>query len=336
MTALSLFGAALAVGCGSDSQAVETRDPESTFAPVVQLDPEERWHPMGARWFLDRSVLRFATDQGCDDFEVAVGRTLEERQNEVTQFIVVGWLGKYRPGYERYPTDASCEIDGSKDFYSVQHTRPFGVEDRPRDLPRTEGWYIDLVDAARPGPHGAGGGSDEPVAGVPAYVERAREDVDGEDGVRLTYWLLYGMNEPHVGGGIDRRNRHEGDWERVDVLLKHEDGGFEPAAVRLYADGRRGREVPWDELEHVAGPGGQTHPVLLAARGSHELSADRSPGRCSDCSSWRLWDRLRDLRAQLWYGFGGAWGETGADSATTGPLGPHGEWPKGADLYPES
>lgn len=336
--AVSLLGMASA-GCGSDSEAVETRDPELTFAPMVQLDPEERWYPMGARWFLDRSVLEFATDQGCGDFEVAVGRTLEERQNEVTQFIVIGWLGKYRPGYERYPTAASCEIDGSRDFYSVQHTRPFDTEDRPRGLPRTEGWYIDLVDEARPGPRDTrSDGARKLLKRVPAYVERVQEEVDGEAGARLTYWLLYGMNEPHGSEGVDRDTPHEGDWERVDVLLKRDDDdSYEPVGVRLYADGRQQREVPWDALGTVAGDDGpdKTHPVLSAARGSHELSAGSSAGRCSGCPRWHLWDRVRDLRDQLWYGFGGAWGEVGSDSATTGPLGPHGKWPTGAALFPE-
>jgi hypothetical protein len=334
--AVSLLGT-VSVGCGSDSQAVETRDPEATFAPVVELDPEERWYPMGARWFLDRSVLEFATDHGCGDFEVAVGRTLEEKQNEVTQFIVVGWLGKYRPGYERYPTDARCEIDGSRDFFSVEHTRPFGKEDRPRGLPRTEGWYIDLVNKARPGRQGTEeDGGRELLENVPAYVERVPDEVDGDDGVRLTYWLLYGMNEPRAGDGVDRRDRHEGDWERLDVLLR-EDGGddsYEPVRVQLYVDGRPGREVPWDALSRVGGEG--THPVLSAARGSHELSAGQPAGGCPECPRWLLWKQLKDLRSQFWYGFGGAWGEVGRDSATTGPLGPHGEWPKGKQLYPDS
>jgi hypothetical protein len=325
------------IGCGSGSRVVETEDPERTFAPVVELSPGERWRPMGAHWFLERSVLMFATDGGCRDFTVAVGRTLKELHSGPTDWIFSNWLGKARPGYERYPTDARCDVDFSYEFYSVQHTRPFGRTDRPRGLPRAEGWYLDLVDRARPGPRQVRhDGARRVLEGIPAYVERTPELVDGQRGLRLTYWFLYGMNEPRQSATADGTQTHEGDWERVDVLLEEGDAAdnYEPVGVRLRTSDGGSRQLPWDDLPRVGdrGSGTPTHAVLAAARGSHELSPRTPDRRCSGCTRWLTWERLRDLRREPWYGFGGAWGEVGDDSATTGPLGPHGKWPEGREL----
>ena len=93
LTAIAAAGLP-AAGCGSDSRdGIETRSPERTFAPLVQLSPDERSLPIGARWFLERSVLWFADDQGCADRKIAVGRELEEQQNAVVDWLYVYGLG---------------------------------------------------------------------------------------------------------------------------------------------------------------------------------------------------------------------------------------------------
>ncbi|MDP9134021.1 MAG: hypothetical protein M3N56_04240, partial [Actinomycetota bacterium] len=52
---------------------------------------------------------------------------------------------------------------------------------------------------------------------------------------------------------------------------------------------------------------------------------------CGDCVPWETWRSLSDARKELWYGFGGAWGQVGSTSTTTGPLGPHQFFPSAAE-----
>ena len=79
-------------------------------------------------------------------------------------------------------------------------------------------------------------------------------------------------------------------------------------------------EVAWSRVARIDG----THPLLAAAPSSHELTPADDGADCGGCTKWRTWQVLADAKAQLWYGFGGAWGEVGRSDLTTGPLGPHG------------
>ncbi len=306
-----------ATGCGgSDSDAspsgIQAKDPGATFAPLVQLDPEDPWRPMSARWFIEHAVLWFAEDEGCPDRKIAVGRTLEDQQNEVHDWIYPIGLGK-GPNYDRRPYGASCEFRGDASVYADQLTRPHDPGVRPPGLRTGEGYFLDLDDAGRPGPPA----KDD----VPVYVDRTDE---GDSGVRLTYWMLYGMNDPAGPGAAV----HEGDWERVDVLLRDEgDDRYKPQAIQL---GGVHRDHPWSGLSRI-----DAHPAVVSARGSHALSPARTTS-CVDCSRWRTWEALADAESQLWYGFGGAWGQLGATSAASGPLGPsNGYWPTPSEKLQE-
>ena len=191
-------------------------------------------------------------------------------------------------------------------------------------LRTTEGYYLDLMDWARGGQPLRRRGQELAVGDVPAYVEKRAEKVDGEPGLRLTYWLLYGRNDPVEAGAGERR--HEGDWERLEVLLREGDGESEyvPVTVRFAAGGRT-RDVPWESMK--GGGSEATHPLVVAARGDHELSPAHARDDCDGCPLWRTWVELTPVRKERWYGFGGAWGDVGRTSETTGPLGPHGKWP---------
>ena len=318
VASLVACSAIAAGGCGSsdgdadEPGAIATADPATTFAPTILLPAGERYRPLSARWFVERSVLWFAEGQGCDDRKIAVGRTLGEQRGGDIDWIWHHVLGGRRWAYYRSPWNARCEPDLYVRAYANQHVRPHDVVDRPSSVRPQEGFYLDLVDSARSGPRAL----DEAVV----YVERA----DAPPSVRLTYWLMFGEHAP-AGRPAET---HEGDWERVDVLLRRDaDGRYEPRAVRLGARDAQGapaqsRDVPRSKLRWA----GRTHPILVAARGSHTLTP---PGRsCEDCTRWQTHRRLEPLRKQGWYGFGGAWGEVGQTGATTGPLGPHdGTWP---------
>jgi hypothetical protein len=306
--------AASGAGCGgSAAGTVATDDPAAAFAPLVLLDPGERQLPVGARWFVDRSVLRFAEDQGCGDLKIAVGRRLAAQHTAIHDWIYVDDIGT-SPVYWRNASDARCEPIYGRKFFANQLTRPHHPRGRPAGLRPGEGFYLDLVDSAR------GGGAADALDRVPAYVQRRTTEVDGEPGTLLTYWLLFGMSEPAPSEGTPAR---EGDWERVEVALRGSEGEYEPVSVRLVdGDGHPAHSLPWAGLPRRASKEGTaaTHPVVIAARGDHSLSAASRP--CADCLRWRTWRSLEPATGQLWYGFGGAWGEPGPTDATTGPLGP--------------
>lgn len=305
-----VWSAVAGTGCGgASSDATESEPPQQAFAPVVQLASGERYRPMSARWFVERSVLRFAEDQGCPDLEVAVGRTLPELRKGDTNWIFYPPLSGRTWAYWRTAHDANCDYSHVR-AYADQHVRPHDRQDRPRGVAPGEGFYLDLVDARRGGP-----GSPDEATTYYEWIPAGRRRI------RMTYWMLFGMHAPP--GRPDAT--HEGDWERVDVLLERGAGGYEPRAVRLGAIDAEGHpatphDVPWRSL-HTDG----THPVLTAARGSHEL-APASDADCDGCTSWKTWQHQAPVREELWHGFGGAWGDLGPTGATTGPLGPHGEW----------
>jgi hypothetical protein len=302
---------ALAVGCGDDPEIrVATGDPARAFAPLVLLDPSERLMPAGARWFVDRSVLRFAEDQGCEHLTVAVGRRLPAQRTAAVDWIYVTGLGA-GPAYWRTTSGPDCDSDPEDRVEANELTRPHHPRGRAEGMRAGEGFYLDLVDRARRG-------VDRRALGrVPAYFQARPRAVDGEPGIALVYWMLFGAS-----AGPDGELAHEGDWESVEVLLKGGDGEYEPVSARLPgAPAQRAREIPWSALE-LAGPGAEpaTHPVLAARRGDHALGVAR--GRCRGCPRWRTWGSLARAADQLWHGFGGAWGEVGETAGDTGPLGP--------------
>jgi hypothetical protein len=307
--------AAVAAGCGSTSsgasgESIDTKDPATAFAPLVRIGPQESWRPVGARWFLERSVLGFAEDRGCADRKIAVGRTLEEQRTAEFDWLFVTGIGSTYRNYWRNPYAKDCELKWGSRVYPAQNTRPFDEGDRPKGLRPGQGYYLDLVNDARRGPRR--------LSDARVYVERTAGD-DSE--LRLTYWILHGMNHPPG----QPKAVHEGDWERLDVLLEREGGdSYVPEAVRFHEPGGGSRDLPWDRLALTGG----THPTVVSARGSHTLTPARRRAACAGCVPWRTWTALSDARKQLWYGFGGAWGEVGTTRGTTGPHGPHATaWP---------
>jgi hypothetical protein len=327
------FGAS---GCGDDESgasepgAVQTGSPLRTFAPLVEVAADEPWRPMSARWFLERSIFWFAEDDGCADRKIAVGHTLPEQQNIEIDWIYAKGLGGWSwPAYYRDPYDAQCELNTDLQFDADELTRPHDPGPRADGVRPGEGYYLDLVDAARSGP--AAG------AKVPAYAERTDE---GDGSVRLTYWTLFGMH-----GTPGEPDAHEGDWVRVDVLVRDVgDGGYEPVAVQVEEagagrsadvvtgpDGTPVRETAWSATRRA----GDTHSVVRLASRTHTVTVAASGRRCADCSPLETWKSLVDVRKEVWYGFGGAWGAVGATSATTGPLGPHRFFPTAAEKAQE-
>jgi Tol biopolymer transport system component len=143
--------------------------------------------------------------------------------------------------------------------------------------------------------------------------------VQGPDWLVIQYWLFYFYN--------DWCNKHEGDWELVEVVFENVSTAEQVLASRIepafvaYSHHRGGERVPWSRAIWVKG-GSAKRPLVFVARGSHANYP--SPG-------WRWWDEVEMgwrvdpkllpipqtedgglLPEGKWAKFIGRWGESGA------------------------
>lgn len=324
-------------------RAIKTADPALAFAPLVYLHEAETRFPTGARRFIDRSGLAWSNGR-CPDDTLAVGRVAERTRSGVAPAMAIERLGS-KPGYRHRPLNADCESRRRVVHSTLDHTRPHDRNRRRPGLGADQGFYLDLLTAAYGGDRRLEQrGGESVLRAVPAYFELRPVTVARRPNLRLRYWLLFAHAESYGRNGV-RVSSREGDWERIDVLIRRGPGRgrYTPVVVTSYVDGAA-REHLWPDVERVAGAtsGDRTHPVVFAARGSHApyLRPGRHPRRvrgddgrpvtafdeaspaCSDCPRWRTWDHLRPAWREPWYGFGGGWGQERGGSDTTGPLGP--------------
>lgn len=184
-----------------------------------------------------------------------------------------------------------CRHHG-KAYHCNEHTRP-------REAARSgEGFFLDLDNSKR-----RGQGADSPV-----YFDYQKNGY-------ITYWFFYGYND-----GVAKFN-HEGDWERISIRLSRSN---RPTHIAYYQHNKY-CVSEWAKVEKYKG-----HPIVYSAKGSHASYPNRGKHftgiwwdyTASGGKIWQTWRNLLVVRAQPWYGFGGAWGEVGESSTTTGPLGP--------------
>ncbi|HKG39783.1 MAG TPA: hypothetical protein VKB25_12395 [Conexibacter sp.] len=326
---------------------VTTVDPVSTFAPIVNLHVDERAWPMSAGDFLAHAWLTWSAPgcptwiQGFNDADGASGANGD--RSELLGRFQVGRLAG--PGaYARAPVNEDCRPGRRARIAADAHTRPWDSGNgRPESLPLREGWALDVRDDwRRPKAAIEREGPQQTIHEVPVYFEQHTEAA----GERITYWFFYGLSHPPGVPTYTERASHEGDWERISVLLEHRarSATYLPVSVRFHThDGSR--DIPWRAIGRIAGGNSSapTHPIAYSALGSHAtywrtgdyaivvkladhpaLAVHDHAMACSGCPQWRTWERLVDATTQPWYGFGGAWGAAGTieGGGTTGPLGP--------------
>lgn len=340
---LALFGVSSCGGSEARDEPVRpvtSTDPAVTFAPLIHLHAKERFLPTSTRWLLERSTLEWK--DGCPEVNLAAGPVSQRTTGEGAPRLIPGRLGKPSP-YRYRARGQDCFTPRPRVYSTAQHTRPGDAEDRPAGLRVYEGFNLDILlkaygGEARPVKRG----SQSVLEGIPAYFEQADEQVQGRPGRRIVYWLAYAYSQS-TGADGETVLAHEGDWERVEVLLREgsREHGYLPVAVRYFAYGRAST-VPWRDLELVSGDEvTPTHPVLFAAAESHTPYV--TPGRherrvrgfggsaalaveqtdaCGDCPRWRTWERLRRVREEPWYGYGGGWGVRASTREGSGPAGP--------------
>lgn len=318
------------------------------FAPLVHLHSSERYWPVSADRFIADSALYWSHRGNCPDWSVAGKRHIKKRAKrpaEVSPPVDAERLGGANP-YSHPFTGPACVENPQRLATATDYTRPFGGG-RPEGVPRRDGFFLDMANALR---HGGGhrerNGSQVYFSGVPAYYEQHEE---GENRLRITYWLFYAYSRsPGPKAVVKRLGSHEGDWERLSVLLEPVGDRYSPMSVRYHFHSES-RDVPWQAIRAV-GDGktkvgkknelAPTHPVAYVGRtshatypragdyeqtrvvGGHRVSAVDRAIACPNCPQWRTWEALCDAQRQPWYGFGGAWGVVRSSSERSGPLGP--------------
>ncbi|MFD8492927.1 hypothetical protein [Amycolatopsis sp. NPDC059657] len=168
---------------------------------------------------------------------------------------------------------------------------------RPHEMNARDGMYLDLDNNRR------GVGS----TAAPVYFEYQAKDY-------ITFWLFYPYNDgPLV-------QNHEGDWERIAIKLDANDA---PVKVAYFGHGGSCTRS-WADT-----PKSGTHPKVFSAKGTHASyprvgSFPTALGFSDTTSQGPAWSAttLYDARTRPWYRYGGAWGEVGESTHTTGPSGP--------------
>ncbi|MDW5595647.1 hypothetical protein VSS74_14955 [Conexibacter stalactiti] len=310
------------------AEPVNTADPVRTFAPLVSLHADERSLPMSADDFVAHSRLVWAIS-GCTP--------LRERSFDMRRLAGPD-------AYAHRDADERCrEADDGPLITAADHTRPFDTKDRPAGLGPREGFALDVDDEWRaPKVKLLEESGQKYLPKTPLYVEQHPDEApDGKPAKRITYWLFYGLSQPPGPGAVTKALVHEGDWERISVLVRETAADrWQPLSVTYHFHDEN-RDVPWASVTRSSLDGG-LHPYAFSALGSHATywvdgdfeslpKIGGTPVRapiydhamaCGDCAQWRTWENVVDVRARPWYGFGGAWGAIGKMGGTTGPLGP--------------
>jgi len=328
------------------------------YAPEVRFHPQERYFPMDANDFVTGSALTWVHDadgiqRRCADDEVRVARPDPFKLGQ----------GEYH-AQQKEPAGRftrECVHFGRK-YNTTQYTRPFSdapgnTEAGQRITTRTgetleegDGFVLEWMNYDEDDNIPIGLNENPGIAGrvaAPMYAQMFESPVYG---TAIIYHMFYGFDPKARDTRIDETAAHEGDWERIIVVLNAND---EPTQVRFEGHGCKGdffemnSYVPWDKMSNAEAPPTTpgtghlvdgTHPVVYVAEGSHAsypYLRERGEKACPadipgpiDAASgtndetrfdstvsaiWRPWEDglLRDAQAECWYGFGGGWGDSG-------------------------
>jgi hypothetical protein len=323
----------------------------SDLAPLVYLHSGDVYRPGDPADYINNCRLRWSHAAGCTDRTVAeIGSIrqprLGQKQGE----------GNIHIPYTHNPiaqNNTCTELRKTK-FAASDYTRPYddgrGSDEDDDGIPintsllsksfyEREGFYLDLYDcedfpescdeslqeSLRHGIPSVPGSSIYP--GAPVFYEYRK-------GEYITYWFFYPYDKFDLDLIIPGSQEHEGDWERISIQLDADD---EPHNVLYYTHGGENGPVAWGDVNKSLG----THPIVFSAKGSHASyfnggSHVRPIGIdfTNDELSWMTWTgTLAPVTGQVWYGYGGAWGEVGDGACFpeigclrgqdyTGPLGP--------------
>jgi hypothetical protein len=316
--------AAAVAGCGKDEHVATPKlrqvadspsGPVERFAPQFRLHRDEEWLPISTDRFLFYSGLEwiggFNGAFRCGERDVTASGTIPPGSPAPLPRLDPRRLGHGPRVYRARPYSRDCTGRRRVVYRTNQASGPYDdTFDRPSGLSVVEGFSLDIADEGQYAKHEPA--SDGSLSGVPVYYARSTHRKARVPVTRISYWALFGREDDG-----DASTAHEGDWERIDILLQRVPGTrrHRPLALeRWTADGKR-RRAPWRAVERT--PDG--HPAIYLELGRHTPSLD---GRCGECASWSSWRLLRPLRGEPWWGYRGGWGAVGLTAATSGAAGP--------------
>jgi cysteine-rich repeat protein len=299
--------------CSNDCRMKAVKKPWKAYAPIVQLHSEEEFNPADPASFLRCSSLRWAGGEVCGNEPVA------------------GHVSA--AGFRHHPYfHGASDYDGSggvcpmadPQLSSHCRTRPWDAKEcadmSVDDFPEAQGFYLDPPDDD---PRCPRAGLETPTA--PVFYDYKERDY-------LVYWFFYAYDQADIGQLHDQY--HEGDWENVTIKLDPDRNV--PVAMAFFAHGHP-TVVPWDKVQRAG-----THPVVYSAKGTHgsytHVGSHDTAGpdfvfedqTDADGMTWKTERKLKEVRKQGWWWFGGGWGEVSYMSPNTfvppsdysGPLGP--------------
>ena len=277
------------------------------YAPEVRLHPDEQYWPARViAHFLQHAELKYSFT-----------RSYSITKSDAGFGEIEAWRLGLGSGIRSYP-QLGCT--GGKWFKASDLTRPYESGRIGCLAGSQEGFFLNLDDDFRAG---------EPnnLANVPVYYEFL-------SGRYVQYYFFYAYDDAFPGNIAD----HEGDWERIVIKLSPTNT---PQRVAYYFHNCQFLDRDWNAMPKVDNNGNAsssgTHLVVWAARGTHGSWPEVGDGQRDHCSPlgigddhlsnagrrWRTWRHMINANQAPWYGFGGAWGERGLYSSTTGPLGPY-------------
>jgi hypothetical protein len=223
-------------------------------------------------------------------------------------------------GEQCYPVDVSYALDNSY-LYESGNPSPLSTTPTAESLSTytTDNYFLDNQrGTVAVGDNGIENDYQSKMATI-GYKVYA--NVDTVNSV-IQYWFFYAFN----GGDL---NRHEGDWEMVQVVLS----GGQPSEV-MFSQHYSGQKAQWSQVEKEG-----EHVKVYVARGSHANYIKPYSGKVGLASDTvaengrilRPTDyTIEVLSTQAWLSFGGRWGWAGVDQSATaeasllGEAGPNG------------
>jgi len=272
------------------------------YAPEVRLHPDERnWPARVGPYFLANSGLKWSFN----------------RTSATSGLKPEPWRLGLGSGTRSY---FGLGCTASRVFRAWEVTRPYESGRAGCLGVGAQGFFLDLDNDFRAG---------EPnnLGNVPVYYEFL-------SGKYVQYYFFYANDNAFPLNIAD----HEGDWERIVIRLSPTNT---PLEVAYYFHNCPFLRRDWPVMPKVDNNGipsaSGTHLVVWAARGTHGSWPEVGDGQRQHCSPlgigddhlsdagrrWRTWRRMVNVFQAPWYGFGGAWGERGLYTHTTGPLGPY-------------
>jgi hypothetical protein len=288
--------AQLAAAGGGRRRALTIEQATKRYAPLVYMAVNEANRPASASEFISNSRLRWSHDSN-------------QRDHGITG---TGGVNEKKLGSGGYSHQTSNLFGHNGDPIKSN------ADVRPKDghgSGGNEGFFLDLDNSHRASRKS---GTDAPV-----YFE-------AKDHHYITYWFFYAFNDGPTQGKADGVDDHEGDWERICVRLNPNNRATE---VAYYQHEGPPKKLLWKQV-----PKSGSHPLVFSAKGSHASYASAgdkgiykkiagkrvriATDHASYGKQWHTRNHLVNAHDQDWYGYGGAWGEVGAATHTTGPQGP--------------